>query len=194
MENAETFWRMEVHVVPHAPVHFGARSQPLIRSGMPVFNKGGEGLRRNVAGQSEAFRRPSVPSADDLLPLRIVVLAAQALSIILPGCGCALMSHHAQHCAMLPQIRTRSQRIHDGPDGRIACMPSCLQSCLRVFSVTSLVSWELAVILYYTPVGWRTSLRSDVPASGETRRHSCERVGLPEREKDRIQTSLLSSA
>ena len=86
VQNGETFRRVKVQVVADHALSVRPGGQPFAGSRMPVFHQRRERFRRHVADQSQESGGLAMPLADDLLLLRIVVLAMQPFRVILAGC------------------------------------------------------------------------------------------------------------
>ena len=105
VKHAETFWRVKVYIVADASINFCARRQLFARRRMSVFSQGCEGIAFHIARKPEQFRREAMPLANDLLLLRIVILALQPFGVV------RLCRSRAFMCQPSSASRVRSYQI-----------------------------------------------------------------------------------
>ena len=110
MQHGQAFRRVKVQVVSDHPLMVGSRRQPLAGPRMFVVHQRRKGVGRHVADETQKPGSLAVPLADNLLLLRIVVLAIQPFRIILAGCRGGLVSNYPQHWLIIPASPASFQR------------------------------------------------------------------------------------
>lgn len=105
MQHGQAFRRVKVQVVSDHPLLVGSCRQPFAGFRMFVVHQRRKGVRRHIADKTQKPGGLAVPLADNLLLLRIVILAIQPFRIILAGRRRGLVSNYPQHRAIISASR-----------------------------------------------------------------------------------------